>query len=298
MTANLKLKGIIVPIVSPFDKHGKLDVEALEDLIEFLIEAGVHGIFPAGTTGEGPLLRQAERYLLAEKTIEKVANRVPVIIHSGAVSTKETLELSNHAKTIGAQAVAIIPPFYFSYGEQALYEFYAKLATELEDFPIFLYNNPGVGNANKLSYQLSNKLLQKYSNIIGMKDSSGSLDLLLQLSEEFKNFSAAVGGDGLILMASTMGIDAFISGNANVFPELFVSLYNAASQGEIEIARELQKKVNQVRRILKDGGDLSLFKGIMAKRGINVGQVRSPLLAASNSQLDQCQQELATIGLL
>lgn len=298
MTTNLKLKGIIVPIVSPFDKHGELDIKALQDLIEYLIEAGVHGIFPAGTTGEGPLLNQSERYLLAEKTVEQVAGRVNVIIHSGAVSTKETLELSNHAKAIRAQAVAVIPPFYFSYSEQALDKFYSELAIELEDFPLFLYNNPGVGNANRLSYELSYKLVKEHRNIIGMKDSSGSLDLLLQLSEEFTDFSAAVGGDGLILMAASMGIDAFISGNANVFPELFVALYNAASQGQIEEARALQKKVNHVRRILRDGGDLSLFKGIMAKRGLNMGQVRPPLLAASNSYLDQCQQELANLGLL
>ena len=296
--AGEKLKGIIVPIVTPFDQGGKLDIEALTKLLDFLIAAGVHGIFPAGTTGEGPLLTGDERMYLAEKTVEIVAGRVPVIIHTGAVSTQETLDLSKHAKAVGAQAVAVIPPFYFSYNDKALYKFYSTIATELEDFPLYLYNNPGVGNANRLSYELCSSLLKAHHNVVGMKDSSGSVDLLLQLSDEFEGFSAAIGGDGLILMGSSMGIDAFISGNANIFPELFVSLYNAASNREIEKAREIQKKVNQIRRILKDGGDLSLFKGIMAARGISVGQVRPPLLPADEADLAKRRQALSELALL
>jgi dihydrodipicolinate synthase/N-acetylneuraminate lyase len=110
-------------------------------------------------------------------------------------------------------------------------------------------------------------------------------------------FNTASGSDGQVLVGMAMGFDACVSGNANVVPELVVALYHAASQGNLTPARELQRKLDGVRQILKDGADLSLFKGILAQRGLAVGSVRPPLLPASEATIAQCWQALTALDL-
>ncbi|MCG3210334.1 MAG: 4-hydroxy-tetrahydrodipicolinate synthase [Anaerolineae bacterium] len=290
---NVKIKGVIVPIITPFDAQGQLDTAAINRLVNYLIERGVHGLFPGGTTGECPLLSLAERRLLAETVIEAADGRLPVIIHTGTVTTTDTIELTKHAQHIGAHSAAVIPPYYFHYTQEALFNHYAAVAAAVPDFPIYLYNNPGVGNNNRLTLALVSQLVDEFPNIVGMKDSSGSLELLTQLSYRQNGaFNTASGGDGQILMSAAAGIDACVSGNANVVPELVVALHRAASEGDISLARKLQKQMDSVRQLLDDGHDLSLFKAGLTRRGLPVGQVRAPLCQISEAVFEQRWQAL------
>ena len=110
-------------------------------------------------------------------------------------------------------------------------------------------------------------------------------------------FNTASGPDGLILAASSVGVDACVSGNANFVPELVVALKAAATQGDLTTARALQTRLNQVRHIVRDGADLSLFKGILKYRGLDVGSVRPPLPRASEAQISECWEQLQALGL-
>ncbi|MEZ4867274.1 MAG: dihydrodipicolinate synthase family protein [Caldilineaceae bacterium] len=278
---DFKLQGIITPLVTPFDAAGELNIAAVKPLVDYLIDRGIHGLFPAGTTGEGALLTLVERRQLAEAVVDAAAGRVPVIIHAGATTTCAAQELVHHAQAIGAQAAAIIPPFFYRHRDDALLTHYVTVANSAPDFPIYLYNFPAVSN-NTLTFDLVMAMRAQAPNIIGMKDSSGSLELLNQLHTATNGqFNTANGGDGQILMAQALGFDASVSGNSNVAPELFVALYTAAHAGKLAEARLLQQKVNQVRQLLGDGSDLSLFKQMVARRGVDVGDVRAPLLAAA-----------------
>ncbi len=291
------LKGVIIPMVTPFDAQGRLDEAATRQLTNYLIERGVHGLFPAGSTGEGPLLTADERRQLAEIVVQETAGRVPVIIHTGALTQAETIALTQHAQSIGAQGVAIVTPFYFRLKDEALLRFYEQVAASVPDFPIFLYNIPQL-TGNNISAELVARLVERCPNIVGMKDSSGSLaTLAASLPLRGGKFSAAIGADGLFLAAVAMGIGASVSGNANVVPELFVALYDAAASGDLVRARALQRQIDVVRRILEDGGDLSLFKGMLAKRGIPVGKVRPPLFQTSDAVIEQRWQELSALHL-
>lgn len=293
---NFKVNGVIVPMLTPFDEQGRLNPNATTQLTNFLINKGVAGLFPAGTTSEGPLLSITERRQVAEIVVKSSAGRVPVIVHTGAITTGETIELTQHAQQIGADAAAIIPPFYFRYSDDALFHHYAAVAQAVPDFPIYLYNNPGVGNNNRLSLPLVQRLLDACPNIVGMKDSSGSLELPLQAAQiRGGAFNTASGGDGMILQGVAAGIDACVSGNANVVPELVVSLHRAASDGDWPQARCLQQQLDQVRSLLKDGRDLSLFKAMLTRRGLLVGSVRPPLLAASPGVVADCWQALVAL---
>lgn len=283
---NFRMEGVIVPIVTPFDAAGELDLAATKHLVDYLIERGVHGLFPAGTTGEGALLTMDERKRLAEAVVNAAAGRVPVIIHAGAITTRATQDLVHHAQAIGAQAAAIIPPFVYRHRDEALLAHYVTVAHSAPDFPLYLYNFPAVSN-NTLTFELVMAIVAQAPNVIGMKDSSGSLDLLTQLRAATNGqFNTANGGDGHILMAQTMGFDACVSGHANVAPELFVALYKTAHAGVIGEARQLQQKVNRMRQLLGDGGDLSLFKAMVTRRGVSVGDVRAPLVPATAATID------------
>jgi 4-hydroxy-tetrahydrodipicolinate synthase len=294
---NLKIKGVIVPLLTPFDARGALNADAARRLVDYLIARGVKGLFPVGTTGEMPLLTVDERRDLAEIMVEAADRRIPVIIHTGSAATRQTVELTRHAQSIGANAAAMIPPYYYHYDDEALFQHFAHIAEQTPDFPIYLYNNPAV-TGNTISLNVIRQLAERCSNIVGLKDSSGSL-ATLTASRRLRDgdFNTASGPDELILAGAAMGIDACVSGNANVVPELVVALHTAASQGDLPRARELQTKLDAVRAILRDGADLSLFKGILAQRGLVVGAVRAPLIQAPDAAVTACWQALTALNL-
>lgn len=290
-----KIRGIIVPMLTPFTADGRVDHDAAATLVEHLIIHGVHGLFPLGTTGEGPLLTTEERKLLARTVVDAANNRVPVIIHSGAISQSETIELTQHAQRIGAYGAAIVPPYFYKVSGDALSRYYQNVAWQVPDFPIYLYDNPGVTNSHLTKENIAD-IVAATDNVVGLKDSSGSLDKLFAArSLRDGTFNTAIGPDGLIGAGVAMGLDASVSGNANVVPELVVALFNAADSGDLERARVLQTKLNLVREILRDGLDMSMFKGVLAQRGIQVGQVRPPLPVADTELFKQGWQKIEAI---
>lgn len=289
---SLSLRGVIVPILTPMTNEGILWLDAFEPLVEFLIASKVAGLFPCGTTGEGPLLTRKERCQVAETVVKLARGRVPVIIHTGAVTTEKALYLTRHAQNIGADAVAIIPPYFYHLSDEVLIKFYGQIATAVPDFPIYLYNYPAVSN-NDISLNVLERLSAEYPNIMGIKDSSGNLEMLKAIKAlRGKRFSTAIGTDRLIATCVLQGADACVSGNSNVVPELVVDLFNASAAGDVATAQALQQTLDAFRIILKDGQDLSLFKALLAERGIQVGSVRSPLIRASSEQIAECVQEV------
>lgn len=293
----MRIKGVIVPLLTPFDRQGALDHTALARLVEFLIARGVRGLFPGGTTGEGPLLSLDERRALAETVVRAAGGRAPVIIHTGAITTQDAVALTRHAQDCGADAAALITPYYFRYSEEALFRHFAAVCEAAPDFPIYLYNNPAV-TGNAIDAGLVRRLAETYPNVTGMKDSSGKLENLLRcMGLRGGAFNTASGNDGDILAALALGIDACVSGNANFAPELIVDLYHAAASGDLARARALQTQVNSVRCLLEDGRDLSLFKAILQARGLPVGTVRAPLLPAPEDTVRHKWQALQALGL-
>ncbi len=290
----LKIQGVIVPLLTPVREDG-VDRDGLAALIDFVIDRGVAGLFPLGTTGEGPLFTQDERQTAAKWAIQCAAGRIPVIIHTGTITTAETISLTRHARDVGADAAAVVPPYFYRLADDAIFEHFAAVAAAVPDFPIYLYNNPGV-TPNVLTTDLVARLAKAFPNFTGLKDSGGGLATLFA-SRELQDgaFNTASGPDGLILAAQAIGIDACVSGNANVVPELVVGLQRAAKARDLETARKLQSRLDDVRRIMGDGADLSLFKAMCAKRGVPIGDVRAPLRKASADRINACWEQLSEI---
>lgn len=212
------LKGVVVPLLTPFDEQGRVDEQALERLVEFLIEAGVHSLNPCGTTGEGLLLDMTERRRVAERTVSAARGRIPVLVQTGAPTTEATIALTRHAREIGAAAANIVSPFYYRYDEAALVQHYVAVADSVPELPIYLYNIPQL-TGNALTVTIVTEIARRCPNVIGLKDSSGSLLQIIDMVAVSNNhFQVAIGADGLILSGLSAGVQAAISGNANVFP--------------------------------------------------------------------------------
>ncbi len=290
---NVNIRGVIVPLVTPFKENGAVDEKALPRLIEFLIRAGVHGIMPGGTTGEFALLTVEERQRILEVTLNTVNNRVLVLAQTGAPSTETTIALTRHAQSLGVVAATIITPYFVRLSDEALIEHYAQVAQAVPDYPLFLYNIPQM-TGNNITAPVVSALVQRCPNIIGMKESSGNLGQIIESKAAGgANFQMSIGGDGLILSALVAGaVTAAVSGNANPCPESFVELFECYWRGDLAGAQAAQARIQHIRRNLKDGGDLSLFKAALAYRGLPVGGVRAPLLNASKEVVSKSMQVL------
>jgi 4-hydroxy-tetrahydrodipicolinate synthase len=283
--APFSLRGVFVPLVTPFAPSGDVDELALQRLVDYLIDAGVHGLFVGGTTGEFPLLSTTERQRIAQIVVVHAAGRLPVVVQSGAPSTREAIALSQHAQDVGASAVAVVAPYFFPLSDEALVEHYVAVSAAVPDFPVILYNIPQrTGNA--MLPRVAAEIVHRCPNVVGIKDSSGNLSQTLEYCTLKPGLQVAQGADGLLVAGLAMGIEATVSGNANVVPELAVAVFDAWWRGDPAAARAAQLHMNAARYALRDGFDLSLFKRVLARRGVDVGDVRSPLRPASEAEVD------------
>ena len=290
------IKGVITPTVTPFDDAGEVNLDAIKPMIDFLIGHGIKGIYPLGTTGEGVLLSNEERKRVAEATVKAVDGAVPVIVHTGAITTRDTIALTRHAQDVGADAVAVITPYYFQLSDDALEQHFSAIADSTPNLPIYLYKFPDV-TGNTISLELMTRLANKHENIVGLKDSSGDL-LTLFATNHLHNgqFNTAMGPDELIVGGMAMGIEASVSGHSNLVPEIIVGICSAMADNNLEEALRYQHTLNAIRNVLRAGDWLPLVKGLMIERGLPVGGVRRPLLTAPDALIQTCAKEIRDLG--
>jgi 4-hydroxy-tetrahydrodipicolinate synthase len=291
-------KGLIVPLLTPLTADGEnLDIPALKALTEFLIRSGVQGLTTCGTTGEFALLRHSERQQVTEVVVNQAAGRAPVVAHTGAITSAETISLTRHARECGADAASVVTPYFYGLTDQALVAHYVAVASAVPDFPLFLYNIPQRAG-NNLSPAVVAEITRLCPNVVGIKDSSGNLGQLAQDRMEVKRrFYTLVGSDHLILAGMANGADGAVAGNANVFPEPFVALFKALADGDWAAAGAFQDKVTIGSGILGNASDLSLFKGVLRRRGLETGPVRHPLVTASEQEIDRCVTAMQAAGI-
>ncbi len=233
-----KLEGSVVALVTPFDRQGKVDFEALERLVDFQIEAGTDAILALGTTGESSTMTHEEDNEVARCVVERVAGRVPVIAGSGSNCTETMLEKSLAYQKIGVDGLLTITPYYNKSSEEGIYRHF-KVVADAVDIPCILYNIPGrcgcsisVNNVERLS---------QHPNIMGIKEASGNVSFAASiahlLSDDFRMYS---GEDALTLPLMALGASGTISVWADVQPALVHEMCRSFLDGDIERAREIQ----------------------------------------------------------
>ncbi len=271
---DIQIKGIIPPVITPFHENGEPDLERYGELLEFLLQH-VHGLYPLGTYGSGPLMPKEMRIRTAEYVIKKVDGRVPVILHVGAADTDTAVELARAAESAGADAVAGIVPFYYGYDDRCLYEHFLRIMEAVE-IPFYVYNNPGMGN-NTVKPAVLKKLADK--GLKGVKDSS--FDILTfygyMRAVDREDFDFVIGTEALFVAAMVAGGKACVSGVANTFPDLMAELYEATQARDWARAMELQQKVNRIRDIMHLSNSIMSMHTMLKLRGIDPGRPRRPL---------------------
>ncbi len=272
------LHGVVTPMVTPFRKNGDVDGDALKMLTDRLIRAGVQGLYPCGTTGEGHLLSLEERKTVAETVVRHADSRVSVYIQTGAMSLRDTVALSKHALACGADGIGVVTPSYYLLSQQAIYEYYLSLAGELPpDFPIYLYSIPD--NAlNDILPATAGRIAERCPNVVGIKF-SGDDFVQLEAYTRIRSgaFSVLAGNDRTFAAVLAAGCVGTVSGLSNLFPELVVSVYTAWGKNEIPEAIRLQHKVYERSQCLFNGFFLASLKAGLELAGLPAGIPRKPL---------------------
>ncbi len=291
-------KGVIPAIVTPLkDVGNSIDLEALREYCDFIIEKGVDGIFALGTTGEGLLLSLAERKSIAEALVAHVNKRVPVIVQTGCMRAEQTIELTRHCRDSGADAAAIVLPYYYHLDDEAIFDHFMRIADAVPVFPLFIYNIPEF-TRNDLNPELFGKIIERIETIVGLKNSSSDV---FQAKEYIRiagdRCSILVGYDPLIHACLSAGADGIVSGTASVFPEPFVGIYHAFERGELGKTREYQLLIDKLERVSR-GGDIASFKKALEFRGVRVGSVREPNRSLSDEEEAKLRESLGKMGLV
>ncbi|WP_286907444.1 MULTISPECIES: 4-hydroxy-tetrahydrodipicolinate synthase [Clostridium] len=282
-------KGIICAMITPLDENQDINPQATRDLIDYLINKGVYGLFILGTNGECHVLTDDEKVEFAKIVIEHTNNRVPVFVGTGGNSTREVINLSKRMEAIGASALSIITPYFVPPTQKELIEHYKAVAAEV-NLPIMMYNMPGKTGINIEPESV--KELAKVKNIVGIKDSGGKLDNMKAYLEATKgeDFGVFSGSDSLILDILKVGGHGAVAATANFLAGIDVAIYNNFIKGDIEAAQKAQDSIEELRRILKFGTIPSVIKQTVVFNGINVGPARLPVSRVTGEKLDEIKR--------
>jgi 4-hydroxy-tetrahydrodipicolinate synthase len=290
------ITGSLVAIVSPMHEDGSLDFDALRRLIEWHIAEGTNAIVVVGTTGESPTVDPQEHVELVRTAVEVSRRRVPVIAGTGANSTREAIELTEQARKIGADATLQVVPYYNKPTQEGLYRHFVAVA-ETVDLPVILYNVPGRTVAD-LGVETTLRLAQ-VPGIVGQKDATGDLaragELLRRLPAEFALYS---GNDDSALALMLLGGQGVISVTANVAPKLMRQLCDAALEGDLPKARQLNARLMPLHlRLFVEPNPIPV-KWALQRMGKIEGGIRLPLVALSASGREAVQSALQQVGLV
>jgi len=272
----LKPFGIIPALVTPMTEDGNVNEAALRQLVRRMLAGGVHGLFCLGTNGEFFSLTEQEKLTIAAIIVEEAAGTVPVYAGSGGIGTRETIALTRKLEERGVNAVSVITPYFLKFTQQELLAHYQELAAS-SPLPIVLYNIPGL-TGNALLPATVGELAQ-IETIVGIKDSSGSFDNVLQYlsATENEDFAVLAGTDSLILPALLAGGKGAVAATANVLPAAVVGIYEKWKAGDIEGAEQEQRKLRALREAFKLGTLPSVLKEALEMAGIPAGPPRKPV---------------------
>ena len=288
-------KGSIVAIVTPF-KKGKVDEKAYGDLIEWHIAQGTNAIVPCGTTGESSTLDYKEHYRVIDIAVKIVNKRVPVIAGTGANSTDETIEITQHAKKLGADAALLVAPYYNKPTQEGLYRHY-KTISEKVDIPIVLYNVPGRTAVNILPATVAR--LADIKNIVAIKEATGDMKQVSEVIRLCGNRITVISGDDfttLTLMA--LGGKGVISVTANVMPKEVSKMCSLMLKGQYDKAREVHYKLEPLNAAMFIETNPIPAKTALAMMGKIQEEFRLPLCEMLPANKEKLQKVLKDLKLI
>lgn len=296
--SKLKLEGIFLPNVTPFTYEGVIDEEALRKCVKFWIKGGVSGLVPCGSTGEAPYLSREERMRVIEIVLDEARGKVPVIPGTGSMSTRETIVFTRDARDLGVEAVLVVTPFYFKLSNNEIYAHY-RAVLEAVDLPIILYNVPKF-TGYSLDPSVVFQLVTKFDNIVGMKDSSGSISQITEIIRLVgKEIPVLAGTADVILSTLMLGGKGAIVAVANVTSKMCVDLYAAFKEKKYGEAGRLQSQISYLNEVLiKKYNQLATIKAALNLLGLPNSYPRRPVLPLDDANKKFVEIALKMYGLV
>lgn len=297
MSSKSIFQGVIPPIPTVLYNDGNLDEKGMKNLIDFLIDSEVHGLFFNGSGGEFSQMTIELRKKVAKFGVEYVNGRVPVLIGTGSPSGLEAFSLSVDAENIGADGIVVINPYYWSMSEDNLYKYYSDIANNV-GIPVLLYNFPSL-TGQSLTANFVNRLATDHKNIVGIKQTVEEVslirDMILEVKTERPDFSVFCGYDDHILHTLASGGDGSIPLTASFVPELSVGIYNAFNLRKFDKVLELHSKLSPLLQLYQiDTPFVNVAKEAIKLRGINIStEMLPPLTSLDKEKKDILASKLA-----
>ncbi len=277
-----QIRGSIAPVVTPFDAEGAVDLEGLRGLVRWQVASGSHGISIGGSTGEPSALGVGERIAAMAAASEVIDDRVPFLPGTGSTRLDETLELTEAAASLGADAVLVITPYYARPTQEGLVAWFAAVASEFPSLPIVIYNVPS-RTAVDVAPETVAQLRRRFDNVVGVKETTKDF-------EHFSRVLKVAGRDTLVwsgiellcLSLLSLGGVGFVSAVANVAPEAVARMYECWDQGRHEEARALHYALHPLVDLIFVETNPAPVKWVLHRSGlIGSAVVRPPLAGLS-----------------
>lgn len=288
----LDFKGVIPAVLSVFDKDENLDEQGTREFIRYLLSFDIGGLYVTGSTAETFLMNSEERMRQLEIIMEEVGDKVPVVVHVGAMSTRASIELAKHAEKLGAAGVSSVPPFYFKYNQDQIYNYYKDVA-EATSLPMIVYNIPlaGMMTVDQIIR------LAGIENVKGMKYTGTALFEVTQIREAVKDGFLIYGGcDELGSSNIALGVDGIIGSFYNVISDLYLRIWKAVKESDIPAATALQAKaVHVIFAGINSGSMMAAMKVWLRAAGIPGGWSRRPFSNFTEEEEEKLVARLVAI---
>jgi 4-hydroxy-tetrahydrodipicolinate synthase len=283
-----KLHGVFTPNMVPLDNAGRINEPELRRIVDWLIANGISGLYPNGSTGEFTRFSFEERREIVRIVTEQTAGRAFVLAGAAEANVERTLEAAEYYHSLGCDAVAIVPPFYYKLSQEGVYAYFSEIARH-SPIDLTLYNIPQFSNAIEIN--TIKCLATKYPRIMGIKDSSRDLPFFMNLINEIRparpDFVFLIGCEELLLASVILGGDGGTVATSGVVPEVVMKLYNLAKAGRIDDAREIQYKLLELIKLIIFGADFpEAVRQAVGIRGFNMGRGRQPLSPSQQFSLE------------
>lgn len=274
--------------------EGKLNEEAYRQVMEFNIQAGVHGFWVAGGTGESILLDDEENRRIAEIVADQSQGRIANIMHVGAPTTTRSARLAEHAAKAGVEAICCVPPFFYRQNDDALVEHYRIIAAAA-DLPFFVYNLPGATGV-EITPDLMAKIQERVPQLTGLKHSAPYMAYVHNFVE--MGLACLIGNSQLMLPALTIGASGCVDGPPNMAPERWVAIWQAYQAGNLAAAQQAQAQALEITRLVIASKFHATLKAVLSQRlGIDCGAPRPPGETLTSAERAALAAKVAALNL-
>lgn len=285
-------RGVIPAVLSVFDRDEALDEQGTRGLIRHLLSYEIGGLYLTGSTGEAFLMNSEERMKQVEIVMEEAEGKVPVVVHVGAISTRESIRLARHAQSAGATGVSSVPPFYFKFTEDQIFGYYRDIA-EATDLPMIVYNIPLAG---MMTVDMIRRL-SEIGNVKGVKYTGTALYEVTQIRDACKKGFRIYGGcDELGALNIAHGVDGIIGSFYNCIPDLYLKIWDAVKRSDLNTAEDLQRKALHVIECgIRSRSMMACIKLWLRAAGVPAGYARRPFTNFSPEEEQAFVTELAAL---